>query len=354
MKKSAFILVSTVLFFSQGCKEDSPPDVNCDYVSINANDEVIGYSILEKLPGIWDGPVTSSTGLGNFPTWIVDFRPNSPSFVSAKNELDRENDIFMSFFIAKHDCKNKVAFRNGGTFVGLERNSYMFCDSVYQDNNISFYRFSDPVDGGKRVNTTVTFKQDSLLIHAYSNKFGTLSEPVSHMYWKANLRDETSAQSAINHFGFPKKQLDKDMTHTFDNVSDAVFYSSAQDPFPEEDQPYLGKSNVNITISNPAVVDPSKKVLIVITTQALFNGFNFNVANLKYRSRYVILNAETTVDFTFNYMHPGQYYLNAIYDSNGDLNFSSGDFINGSFDVPFTLAAKGITTVNANINFEIP
>ena len=53
-------------------------------------------------------------------------------------------------------------------------------------------------------------------------------------------------------------------------------------------------------------------------------------------------------------MHPGDYYVNAIYDENDDLNFSSGDYINASFDVPFSLSAEGNSSANVNINFQIP
>ena len=53
-------------------------------------------------------------------------------------------------------------------------------------------------------------------------------------------------------------------------------------------------------------------------------------------------------------MHPGTYYVNAIYDSNGDYNFTSGDYMNSSFDVPLTLGALGSASANVNINFQIP
>ena len=53
----------------------------------------LGYSILNKIKGIWNGPVTSTTPLGGYPEWIVDFRPISENQVSAKNELDTLNDI---------------------------------------------------------------------------------------------------------------------------------------------------------------------------------------------------------------------------------------------------------------------
>ncbi len=315
---------------------------------------VIGYSILNKLPGIWHGPVTSATPLGSFQEWIVDFRPISSAQISAKNELDSLNDIFMSFFIAKYDSTFMMFFRNGGGFAGQVRNSYMKIDSVYESVNLSFYRFVDPISGGDRVDTDITFKDDSLIMHVHTNVYNTLSTPTTHMIWKAVLKDTTSAQHAIDHFDYPKKVMVKNFSTTFDGLSEAVFYSASADPYPEQDQPYLGISNVNVNITNPPILDPAKKVLIILTTQPLFDGFSFQVQNLKYRSRYVFVGALSTTGYAFNYMHPGAYYINAIYDNNGDFNFSSGDYMNGSFDVPFTLAAEGSISPTVTINFLIP
>ncbi len=59
---------------------------------------------------------------------------------------------------------------------------------------------------------------------------------------------------------------------------------------------------------------------------------------MKYRSRYVILSADD-YSFTFNYMHPGSYYLYALYDADGNNYFSSGD--KASFPgSTFTLSEK--------------
>lgn len=367
----AYLLVfSTIILMSscnrRGCtdpdalnyeEEARKDDGSCEYKDvgpIDENSEVEGYGILEKLPGIWNGPVTSPTPLGSFPEWIVDFRPISASQVSAKNELDSLNDIFMSFFICKYDNAYKIAFRNGGGFAGNVRNSYMIIDSVKETSAYSYYRFSDPISGGNRVYTEVTFKGDSITMHTYTNKYNTLSLPVTHMIWKADRRDLTSTQDAISLFDYPQKELTRDFTNTFDGLSEAVFYSASADPYPEQEQPYLGVSNVSIDITNPSTVDPGKKVLIIITTQPLFNGFSFNVANLDYRSRYVFVGAQSTTGYDFNYMHPGTYYLNAIYDNNGDLNFSSGDYMNSQFDKSFTLSEEGAVSVNLTINFQIP
>jgi hypothetical protein len=322
---------------------------------LNALTNVIGYSILEKLPGIWNGPVFSPTPLGSFQEWIVDFRPISPAHISAKNELDQLNDIFMSFFLVKHNCTYKIAFRNGGGFAGAVRSSYMLIDSISETANQSYYRFSDPISGGNRVFTEIVFKDDSLKMHTYTNQYNSLPEPVTHMIWNASIRDISTTLTAINHFNYPQKQLVRDFTSSFSGLNEAVFYNNlGAEPFPEGDHPYLGVSTVTITISNPPTIDPSKKVLVIITTQPLFNGFSFQPDNLKYRSRYVLLDAANQQNFEFNYMHPGSYYINAIYDENNDGQFSSGDFINSSFDVPLTLAANGTSSANVMINFQIP
>jgi len=359
-KRKGCIDSSATNYDSEAKKDDG----SCEYADTMDNTPVLppitnatnveGFNILAKIPGIWNGPVFSPTPLGDFQEWIVDFRPISPSQVSAKNELDSINDIFMSFFICKYDNAYKVAFRNGGGFDGNVRNSYMIIDSLYESVNHSFYRFVDPVSGGNRVYTDVTFTQDSLIMHTFTNQFNTLSTPVTHMRWTAKLKDASSTQNAISTFGYPKKEMTTDFSTTFNGLSDAVFYSVSQDPYPESAQPYLGVSSINVNITNPSTTDPLKKVAIIITTQPLFNGFNFIAANLDYRSRYVLVGAESNTGFSFNYMHPGDYYVNAIYDVDGDLSFSSGDFMNSSFDVPFTLAANSTASANVTINFQIP
>lgn len=358
IRSYCILITSLFLMASSSCRHDpdfdTTPPINDSLPPISDTSTVKGFSILDKLPGIWHGPVTSSTPLGSYQEWIVDFRPISSAQISAKNELDSLNDIFMSFFVAKFDNKYMLFFRNGGGFAGQVRNSYMKIDSVYESPNLCFYRFVDPVAGGDRVDTDITFKDDSLIMHVHTNVYNTLSEPVTHMIWKAQLKDTTSAQNAIDVFDFPKKNMVKDFSTTFTGLSEAVFYSASADPYPEGDQPYLGNSNVTINITNPAVVNTSKKVLIIVTTQPLFSGFTFIPENLKYRSRYVFVGAANPTGYNFNYMHPGSYYINAIYDNNGDYNFSSGDYMNSTFDVPFTLAVEGSSSPSVTINFLIP
>jgi hypothetical protein len=347
---------SATNFDSEAVKYDGSciyPNI-IDIPPVDSSTSVLGFNILEKLPGIWDGPVTSPTSLGSFPVWIVDFRPISSSQISAKNELDSINDIFMSFFICKLENTYKIAFRNGGGFAGQVRNSYMVIDSLSENSSHSFYRFVDPISGGNRVYTDITFKGDSMIMHTFTNQYGSLVEPVTHMRWTADLMDETSAQDAIIKFDYPKKEMTKDFSSTFEGLSDAVFYNNSSDPYPENEQPYLGNTNVNVNITNPTSIDVNRKVLIFITTKPLFNGFSLITTNLDTRSRYVLVGAANPTGYNFNYMHPGDYYLNAIYDSNGDQNFTSGDYMNSNLDIPFTLTDKGSISTNVTIDFQIP
>ena len=75
-------------------------------------------------------------------------------------------------------------------------------------------------------------------------------------------------------------------------------------------------------------------------------------ANLIYRSRYVIL-SDHDAGFTFDYMHPGSYYLYAFYDADGNGVPSSGDYVSTA-NTTFTLAPLGTASDSAQINYVIP
>lgn len=318
------------------------PDVNNTY----------GFNLLKKIKGIWNGPVTSTTPLGGYPEWIVDFRPISENQISAKNELDTLNDIHMSFFIALYNNQYKVAFRNGGSFAGNKRVSYFLADSVSENGPGSFYRFSEIIKGKTRAYTEVIFKTDSLYIKSYTNKYNTQTSSTPHMVWSAKLQDSTSCQAAVTNFVFPKKTQTKNFTNSFGGQTEAIYYNTTSEPYPEASQPYLGQTAASYSYAAGYTPVSSKKVFLVITTQPLFSGFIFNAANLKYRSRYVILAANDN-SFVFNYMHPGTYYYYAMYDNDGNAAINSGDWISTA-NTTFTLGALGTMNTGTQINFTIP
>ena len=139
MKKYFPVSLLMIVLLS-ACDKNKTPD---DNGTTNTIENTLGFGLLNKVKGIWNGPVTSTTGLGSYPEWIVDFRPISENQVSAKNELDSLNDIHLSFFIAKYNNQYKVCFRNGGSFAGMTRVSYFLADSISETSSQSYYRFSE-------------------------------------------------------------------------------------------------------------------------------------------------------------------------------------------------------------------
>lgn len=357
MKSIHSFLILCLLMASVACKdkkseEESTPETTAGGPDIN---NTLGFGVLNKAKGIWNGPVTSTTPLGGYPEWIVDFRPVTENQVAAKNELDTLNDIFMSFFVAKYNNDYKMAFRNGGSFNGMKRVSYFLADSVSETASKSYYRFSEILKGKGRAFTEVIFNDDSMTVKSYTNKYNTLTAAAPHMTWKAKLQDSTSCAAAVSHFGFPKKTMTKDFSSTFIGQTEAVYYSGtniAADPYPETAQPYLGKTTITYSYDAAHVPTPTKKVMLVIMTQPLFSGPVPNLANLKYRSRYVTL-AASDLSFEFNYMHPGTYYVYAIYDNDGNGTANSGDWMSTA-NTSFSLSALGTATASPQINFTIP
>ncbi len=351
-------LILVIMSACKSCKDKKATDETPTETPISApgNDKVFGFGVLSKVKGIWNGPVSSTTGLGSYPQWIVDFRPISENQISAKNELDSLNDIFMSFFIVKYNNEFKVAFRNGGSFVGMKRSSYMLADSVSETVNQSFYRFSEIVKGKSRAYSEVIRKGDSLILKSYTNKTNTLPTATPHMTWRSKLQDTTSTTATVSLFNFPKATITKDFSSTFVGQTESIYYASsgipAGDPYPETAQPYLGKTTVSYTYDASHIPNSSKKVFIFIMTQPLFSGPVPNLANLKYLSRYVTLAANDT-SFEFNYMHPGTYYAYVLYDTNNDGTANTGDWLSTA-NLSFTLNALGTTTVTPQINFTIP
>jgi hypothetical protein len=348
-----FFFILVLLLSACRDKKTNNPD-NTTPTEITPSTNVKGYGLFNYINGIWTGSVVSSTSLGNFPDYTADYRPISAAQVSAKNELDKNNDLFMSFFIVWHCDQYKLAFRNGGFFSGMKRISYLVIDSVSENSGSSFYRFTDFKAGKTRSYADLLFKNDSLYMKVYTNKSNSLPQAVIHFAWDAGKQDATAAQPAISHFSFPKKEMVKDFCKSFDGRPESIYYDSSQDVYTEAQQPYVGKTTVNVSLNG--LPTAGKKVFLIVTTQPLFNGFSPQLQNLKYKSRYVIMDAASP-SFDFNYMHPGSYYVYGLYDADGNNTFSSGDYIALSGTSPnnaFTVAEREQKTMNLNLNFQIP
>lgn len=345
---AGFIILLTGTFSS--CKKKNTDDGVVP--PIDSTTQVLGYGILNKLPGIWSGGVSSTTSLGGFSNWTLDFRPNSASQVSGKSELDSLNDIFLSFFIVRHNGSYKMAFRNGGSWAGNKRITYEVLDSVYESGGYAYYRFVDFVRGAEKTFYEVEFKGDSMFQRAYTNKYNVQPNAVLHMAWNSKRVDVTSTAAAITHFSFPQKNMTKDFTNAFGGHTESVWYSFDGDPYAEADQPYLGVAQISYTFLNTLSVDPAKRVFLLLTTQPLFSGVTYNPSALNYLSRYVTLRANQTA-YNFTYFHPGTYYLYALYDKDGNGIFSSGDYVSFS-NTTFSVGDEQTVSASTQINLVVP
>lgn len=349
-----FFPIATLAIIAFSCKDKKPEDTPPANEEQPAAEEIKGFNVLDKIKGIWDGAVTSTTMLGGFPKWVVDFRPISASQISGKSELNVNNDIHMTFFVTTYNGKDCIGLRNGGLFAGNSRISYFVSDSVSETSSHSFYRFSEPVKGKNKAYTELTFKGDSLIFSAYTNIYNTESTAVLHMRWKAKRKDLSACANAVSNFNFPQKVIGKDLTNAFNNVSEAVFYNAqtAEDPYKENEHAYLGQGTVTYSFSG-ITPNATSKTFLLLLTQPLFSpttGYNPNSMN--YISRYVTLDAND-LDFTFSYMHPGSYYVYAIYDANNDGVFGSGDYINYNAG-SLSLSPESTASSNVVVNFQIP
>lgn len=315
------------------------------------NQQVLGFGILSRIPGLWNGPVFSDTPAGSFDNWYVDFRPVSPGQVSQYSTLDAQTLNFISFFIVKHDDKLKVALRTEGVFQNKGCVTYEVIDKV--DEARGYYRFSDFKAGTERAYTEFTFKDDGLIMEVYTNKFNRLNKLQLHSRWEAKLADRKAAEQAINHFNFPQPVMIKDFSDVFRNMSESIYFTFENDPYSSLRQPYVGTVNVNIIIDKNLKVKDDDELFLLLTTESLFQGLLYKEENLKYISKYVYLPIETRT-FTITNVHPGTYYLYSYNDVNGDKRHLSGDYMSSDLNNVFTLETNGNITVDTKIDFVIP
>jgi hypothetical protein len=318
---------------------------------IENNEKVLGFGFLKKIPGLWNGPVSSSTPAGNFDKWYVDFRPISPGQVSQYSMLDAKTLNFISFFIVKHDNKMKVAMRTEGVMQNKGCVTYEKIDIAQESEG--YYKFSDFQAGDKRAYTEFRFKEDELLMEVYTNRFNKVYPLQLHSRWVAKRGDRKAAAEAISHFNFPQPVIIKDFTDVFKNMSESIYFTFENDPYSSLSQPYVGNVTVSISIDKNLKVKKNHELFLLLTTESLFDGLKYEKENLKYISKFVYLPVNTK-SYTFKNVHPGKYYLYSYNDVNNDKKHLSGDYMSSDVNNTFRLEANGKVTVNTKIDFIIP
>jgi hypothetical protein len=318
---------------------------------VEGDSGIMGFGFLRRIPGLWHGPVTTTTPAGSFPDWYVDFRPISPSQVGQYSTLDQDTVNFISFFVVRHGGKMKIAMRTEGIFQNKGCVTYEVLDEA--DEEKGYYRFSDFQTGSNRAYTEFFFKGDRMTVDTYTNRFNTVSPLELHSRWKAVLGDRESVMDAVHHFGYPQPEVVKDFSNAFKDMSESIYFTFERDPYPAEQLPYLGELQVNLTIDESLRVEPDHELFVLLCTKSLFEGYRYEPENWKYFSRYVFLPPDVRT-YTFENVHPGEYFIYSYNDTNGDKRHLSGDYMSSVWSHSVVVVPEQTTTVETRIDLLIP
>ncbi len=333
-------MMGLTLIISHGCKHDDPIDTS-----------IKGFEFLNRIPGLWHGPVTTTTTAGNFTDWYLDFRPVSATQVSQFSLLDTSTVNNISFFIVKHQGMLKVAMRTEGCRNNSCCVTYEALDSVNEDSG--FYRFSDFVRGTGRAYTEFRFSGDQVEMKTFTTKFDSLHPAVLHSTYTATLGSRDNIAAAVARFGYPKAEMTKDFSSAFGGMTQSIFFTFDNDPYSSVTQPYVGSATAHISIDTALTVLPTDQVFLMFTTQPLFDGSNYHPERLKYISRYVFLSVGTSV-YKIRSIHPGTYYVYSLIDKDHDGQYLTGDYMNSEFSQSFTVSENADVDINTKVDFVIP
>lgn len=298
-----------------------------------------GFEMLEQMQGHWVG---SMTLMGTNYDWMAfDYRAISPSHVHGIFEGGTMGNLFTSFFVAEYKGTKTLMARNGGILNGIYRTSYFVLDNISSGWKKKTYRFVDAYGGKDIMSMELTFSGNRLEFTAYTSRLG-LKQPSKHMeFIGKRKRPELSAQAA-KAVGFPQDVVG----FTFPNpiptptwveeypMTSATYLSEesgkslvelgkmAKDPWRIDQIPYLSQLSVSIerspkTKGKNLLVYLSQKPLTDRQGNFLTEGGYIRLDHLDTLLSFPELSSKAN-EFTFTYLHPGDYFLTVIADMDGD------------------------------------
>lgn len=345
--KIGLICIIAICFMQ--CKINQSNNASIDKQSIQQ--EVLGFNFLNRIPGLWHGPVYSSTSAGSFDEWYVDFRPVSASQISQFSMLDSKTVNITSFFVVKHNDQLKIAMRTEGCFADKCCVTYEVMDSV--DESTGYYRFVDFVAGKKRAYTEFRFSDNQFVMEVYTSKFNNVNPVQLHSRFEAKRFDWGSASEAIAHFSYPQANMVKDFSNAFDEQTESIFFDMNKDPYKSIEQPYVGKITINISISPTLPIKQSDEICLLFTTEPLYEGLQYLPERMGFLSKYVFLPAETK-SITIQNVHPGKYYCYSFLDLNNDKKHLSGDYMSSALDNIINVQSNEVAIAETLIDLIIP
>lgn len=276
---------------------------------------IAGVELLALLPGLWSGPATM-TPLGNFPRMNFDLRPVDGQMVFGQAELDAADTLRFGFNIETYGGRDVLAYRNGGYFGGVLRDTRTALDST----DGGTWRFCYVGDGGcDYIDARFTVSGSSLVLDTHVR-----GQP--HVYWNAQ-RQETRTVPA----GFP---------------SDLASRGDGSAPWPP-----LATVEVNASWAT-ATAAPADLWLILTTTNC-FPSFGCHAS----RSISGALDGGvSSATLSLPNVHPGSYKATLLLDR--DRNFAStfaptsGDTL--AVDQALEVPDAGTATLNATLSYTLP
>jgi len=341
---------------------------------VDLSDNESAFQLLEKMQGHWVG---SMWLIGQNWDWMAfDFRAIEKSHIHGIFEGGTIGNLFTSFFVTNYKGKRTIMARNGGILNGIYRTSYFVLDLVEKRKNKkgrpeTYYRLVDAYGGKEIMYMELTFAGESIAFNAYTSRMGLNFPAKPHMRFLGTRMHPDLSAHAAKQLGFPKNELDIDFSaglpkpdwgsEKTPQTSASYLWMDAKksieelgklanDPYPINKMPHLAKLTIAVD-RNENIRE--KPLLIYLSNQSL------TYKNGKFITQYGYLKEDVgnsilmfpeitgdTSEFTFTYLHPGDYFLTVIADMNGDSMPTPGDITSTSKKI--TVQPKSNSTVTVS------
>ncbi|MBX7096383.1 MAG: hypothetical protein K1X89_01610 [Myxococcaceae bacterium] len=283
----------------------------------SADGGVEGVELMTALAGLWQGAATQ-TPLGSFPQMTVDFRPVGGTFLFGQTETDSANSLRFGFSIETYGGRDVLAYRNGGYFQGVLRDTRTALQSV--DPVSRTYQFCAVPQGCGYLDAR--WRLDT----ADQLTFDVKVRGAQHLLWTA-VRKQTRAVPSP----FP---------------STLASQGDGSRPWPT-----LGTVRANVSWSAPL----SKQATVWVQLSTTPCAPTFQCFPSRLFSSTVDAGV-TQVSMTLRDVHAGSYSTFAVVDRNQDLATThaagSGDGI--ATDQPLTVPDAGEGLVTLPVTYEVP
>lgn len=334
-----------------------------------------GFEFFNLMQGHWVGKMNI---MGQKYNWFsFDYRPISSSHIHGIYEGGTIGNLFTSFFITNFNDEKTIMARNGGILNGIYRTSYFVLDKVEITNERKYFRFVDAYGGKDIMWMELEFRGDNLKFNSYTSRFGLNGPPKQHMKFEAIKKHIGVANKVAKALNYPQNSIEKDFSNGLplpdwgdkypvvtsasyihnDTAIDLVSLGKlAGDPFGIDEIPYISSLKVWIEQreqikDQDLIIYLSKESLTKengdfimeygFIKQSLFDGI-FLFPDI----------AANQQEFTFEYLHPGDYYVTIVSDLNKDGFASKGDITSKSTAISVKpnakqeIEIKGITNKN--------